>query len=200
MTTKERYNSAKELYEKIGVDTEKAIERLASISISMHCWQGDDVTGFDNKGPLSGGIQTTGAYPGKATTPEQLMNDIGKAFQFIAGRHKINIHSSYAIFEAGEFVDRDQIKPEHFAKWVAFAKEHHIGIDFNPTLFSHPMAESNLTLSNPDKKIRDFWIRHCQACIRISEYFATELEQPCLMNIWMQMDFKEERKLWQKWD
>lgn len=191
MTTKQRYEYAKEAYQKIGVDADKALEILKGLPISMHCWQGDDVTGFDHEGPLSGGIQTTGNYPGKARTPEELMADIDKVFSLVPGKHKLNLHASYAIFEAGEFADRDQIEPKHFKKWVDFAKERGLGLDFNPTLFSHDRVKDNLTLSSPDKEIRDFWIRHCQACIRISEYFAEELGQPCLMNIWIPDGYKD---------
>lgn len=191
MTTKQRYEYAKEVYQKIGVDTDKVLEILKGLPISMHCWQGDDVTGFDHEGPLSGGIQTTGNYPGKARTPEELMADIDKVFSLVPGKHKLNLHASYAIFEEGEFVDRDQIEPKHFKKWVEFAKERGIGLDFNPTLFSHDRVKDNLTLSSPDQEVRDFWIRHCQACIRISEYFAEELNQPCLMNIWIPDGYKD---------
>ena len=191
MTTKERYDSAKELYKEIGVDTDKAIESLKNYKISMHCWQGDDVMGFDNDGPLTGGIQTTGNYPGRARTPEELMADIDKVLSLVAGKHKINLHACYAIFEDGNRVDRDAIKPEHFKKWVEFAKERGLGLDFNPTFFSHKMVKDNLTLSSPDEEVRKFWIRHGQACIKISEYFATELGQPCLMNIWIPDGYKD---------
>lgn len=190
MTTTQRYESAKEMYAKIGVDTDKALETLKNISISMHCWQGDDVQGFDHEGPLSGGIQTTGNYPGKARTPQELMDDIDEALSLIPGKHKLNLHANYAIFEEGEFVDRDALEPKHFQKWVEFAKERGMGIDFNPTFFSHEKAES-FTLSSPDEEIRKFWIRHGQACIRISEYFAEELGQPCVMNIWIPDGYKD---------
>lgn len=190
MTTKERYDAAKEMYAKIGVDTDAALEALAKIPVSMHCWQGDDVTGFEGTGELSGGIQATGNYPGKARTPEELMADIDKALSLIPGTHKINLHASYAIFENNEVVDRDAIEPKHFKKWVEFAKERGLGLDFNPTCFSHPKAE-NGTLSSEDEETRKFWIRHCQACLRISEYFATELGQPCCMNIWIPDGFKD---------
>lgn len=191
MTTKQRYEYAKEAYERIGVDADRALEILKELPISMHCWQGDDVTGFDHEGPLSGGIQATGNYPGKARTPEELMADIDKVFSLVPGKHKLNLHACYAVFEEGEFADRDQIEPKHFKKWVEFAKERGIGLDFNPTIFSHNMVKDNLTLSSPDKEVRDFWIRHCQACIRISEYFAEELGQPCLMNIWIPDGYKD---------
>jgi len=186
----QRYNSAREMYAKIGVDTEAAIAAVKAFPISMHCWQGDDVQGFDQEGPLSGGIQTTGNYPGKARTPEDLMADIDKALSLIPGKHKINLHASYAIFENGNWSDRDALKPDHFKKWVEFAKERGLGLDFNPTFFSHPKA-SEYTLSSPDEEIRQFWIRHGQACVRISEYFASELGQPCAMNIWIPDGYKD---------
>ncbi|MBR1692388.1 MAG: L-rhamnose isomerase [Lachnospiraceae bacterium] len=191
MTTKERYESAKEIYGALGIDTDEAISKLENFKISMHCWQGDDVQGFDHEGPLTGGIQTTGDYPGRARTPEELMADIDKVLSFVPGKHKLNLHANYAIFEEGEFADRDQLKPEHFKRWVEFAKERGLGLDFNPTYFSHPMVKDNLTLSHPDSEVRDFWIRHGQACIRISEYFADELSQPCMMNIWIPDGYKD---------
>ena len=190
MMIKERYEAAKEAYRAIGVDTDAALEALAKIPVSMHCWQGDDVAGFDNPGQLSGGIQATGNYPGKARNPEELMADIDEALSLIPGKHRINLHASYAIFEDGEFVDRDKIQPKHFAKWVEFAKERGLGIDFNPTCFSHPKAE-NATLSSEVPEIRKFWIDHCIACIRISEYFAEELGQSCVMNIWIPDGYKD---------
>ena len=153
-----RYESAREIYASLGVDTEKAIEALRSTAVSVHCWQGDDVTGFDSKQALSGGIQTTGNYPGKARTPEELMQDFDFAASLMPGRKKLNLHASYAIFEDGEFADRDKIEPRHFEKWVKFAKERGMGIDFNPTFFSHPMVKDNLTLSSPDENVRRFWI------------------------------------------
>lgn len=191
MTTTERFEAAKEMYAQMGVDAENAVEILKKIPISMHCWQGDDVTGFDHEGPLTGGIQTTGNYPGKARTPEELMADIDKVLSLVPGTHKLNLHANYAIFEKGEFTDRDSLEPKHFAKWVAFAKERGMGLDFNPTIFSHDMVRDNLSLSHPDKEVRDFWIRHCQACIRISQYFAEELGQPCVMNIWIPDGYKD---------
>lgn len=191
MTVKERYESAKEIYKAVGVDTDEAIKKLENVKISMHCWQGDDVIGFDHDGPLTGGIQTTGNYPGKARTPEELMADIDKVLSYIPGKHKINLHASYAIFEDGEFVNRDKLEPKHFKKWVDFAKERGLGLDFNPTLFAHDMVKDNLTLSSPDEATRKFWIDHCKACIRISQYFAEELGQPCMMNIWIPDGYKD---------
>lgn len=184
------YELAKQAYARIGVDTEAAMETLKNLPISIHCWQGDDVIGFDHEGGLDGGIQTTGNYPGKARTPQELMADMDFALRLIPGKHKLNLHANYAIFEEDGFVDRDAIEPRHFAPWVKFAKEHGMGIDFNPTLFSHPMAKQ-LTLSSPNSEIRNFWIRHVQACIRISEYFANETGVPCVMNIWMPDGYKD---------
>ena len=190
MTVKERYEAAKESYKAIGVDTDKAVEALKAIPISMHCWQGDDVVGFDRAGALSGGIQATGNYPGRARNPEELMADMDKALSLIPGTHRINLHASYAIFEDGERADRDKLEPKHFAKWAEFAKERGIGIDFNPTLFSHPKAE-NATLSSENEEIRRFWIDHVKASVRISEYLAKEQGSPCTMNIWIPDGFKD---------
>lgn len=191
MTNKERYEVAKEMYAGLGVDTDQALETLKNIPISMHCWQGDDVTGFDHDGPLTGGIQATGDYPGKARTPEELMADIDKVLSFVPGKHKLNLHANYAIFEEGEFADRDKLEPKHFKKWVEFAKERGLGLDFNPTYFSHDKVKDGLTLSSPDEEIRRFWIDHGKACIRISQYFAEELGQPCVMNIWIPDGYKD---------
>ena len=190
MTTSRRYEEAKERYAAIGVDTDEALKKLSNVSISMHCWQGDDVKGFDGDGVLTGGIQTTGDYPGRARNPKELMADIDKALSLIPGAHRLNLHASYAIFEDGEFADRDAIEPRHFAAWVEFAKERGLGIAFNPTYLSHPKA-SEFTLSSPDEEIRSFWIRHGQACIRIAEYFATELGTPSLVNIWIPDGYKD---------
>ena len=187
---KEQYKMAKEVYAAAGVDTDKALEALKQIPISMHCWQGDDVIGFDGGGALSGGLQTPGNYPGRARTPQELMEDIDKALSLIPGKHRLNLHASYAIFEEGEKVDRDKLEPRHFAKWVEFARERGLGLDFNPTMFSHPKAE-NATLSSEDPQIRKFWIDHCKACLRISEYFARELNTHCTMNIWIPDGFKD---------
>ena len=191
MTAKERYESAKALYASIGVDTDKAIETLKSVPVAMHCWQGDDVKGFDQDGPLTGGIQTTGNYPGKARTPEELMADMEKVLSLVPGQKKLNLHASYAIFDPGEYADRDKLEPKHFAKWVEFAKKHNMGIDFNPTFFSHDMVRDGLTLSSPDEEVRRFWINHGKACIRISQYFAEETGVPCVMNIWTGDGYKD---------
>ena len=186
-----RYESAKAIYASYGVDTEKVIETLKNVPVSMHCWQGDDVIGFDHDGPLTGGIQTTGNYPGKARTPEELLADMDKAMSLVPGKKKINVHACYAIFEKGEFADRDALEPKHFKKWVEFAKAHGMGIDFNPTFFSHPKVKDGLTLSSPDEETRRFWINHGKACIRISEYFAKETGIPCVMNIWTGDGYKD---------
>ena len=186
-----RYESAKAIYASYGVDTDKVIEKLKTIPVSMHCWQGDDVIGFDHDGPLTGGIQTTGNYPGKATNPEQLLADMDKAMSLVPGKKKLNVHACYAIFEKGEFADRDALEPKHFKKWVNFAKERGLGIDFNPTFFSHPKVKDGLTLSSPDEETRKFWINHGKACIRISEYFAKETGVPCVMNIWTGDGYKD---------
>ncbi|MBQ6826341.1 MAG: L-rhamnose isomerase [Clostridia bacterium] len=188
-----RYIEAKEMYAKLGIDTDKAIKKLMSVPVALHCWQGDDVRGFDQKvDALSGGIQTTGNYPGRATTPEELMADLDVVLKLCPGTKKLNLHACYAIFdeENGGWVDRDKIEPKHFKKWVDFCKERGLGCDFNPTFFSHPMCDP-LTLSSPNEETRKFWIEHGKACIRISEYFAEELGQECVMNIWTGDGFKD---------
>ena len=185
-----RYEEARKIYAALGVDTEKALEILKNVPVAMHCWQGDDVIGFDNTDALSGGIQTTGNYPGKARNPEELMADMRKAISLIPGKKKLNIHACYAIFN-GKAADRDKIKPEHFKAWVDFAHELGVGIDFNPTFFSHSMVKDNLTLSSPDEKVRKFWIEHGKRCIEISEYFANETGVPCVMNIWIPDGYKD---------
>ena len=185
-----RYEEAKKLYAALGVDTDAALDTLKDVTVSVHCWQGDDVVGFDTDQELSGGIQTTGNYPGKATTPDQLMADIDKAFSLMPGKKKLNLHACYAIMD-GDKADRNALEPKHFAKWVAFAKERGMGIDFNPTLFSHPMVKNDLTLSSPDEEVRRFWIDHCKCCLKISEYFANETGEPFVMNIWIPYGYKD---------
>jgi len=187
----ERYQSAKKLYATLGVDTDAAIETLKNIPISIHCWQGDDVTGFDHEGPLTGGIQATGNYPGKATNVQELMKDLDKAISLMPGKKKLNLHASYAVFDEGEHVDRDKLEPKHFQKWVDFAKDRSMGIDFNPTFFSHDKVKDGLTLSSPDEETRKFWIEHGKACIRISQYMAKETGVPCIMNIWTGDGYKD---------
>lgn len=188
-----RYDDAKQIYAKYGIDTDKAIEKLKSVSVSLHCWQGDDVRGFDTdpEKPLTGGIQTTGNYPGRARTPEELMRDIDKVISLVPGKVKLNLHASYAIFDKeNPWVDRDKIEPKHFKKWVDFCKERGLGCDFNPTFFSHPKCDP-LTLSSPNEETRRFWIEHGKACIRISSYLAEELGEQCIMNIWTGDGFKD---------
>lgn len=163
MNTTKAYELAKEIYAAIGVDTDKAIERLKTIPVSMHCWQGDDVRGFENPdGDLTGGIQTTGNYPGRATTIDQLRADFEKATSLIPGKKKISLHAIY-LDNQGEKVDRDKIEPKHFASWVEWAKEKGIGLDFNPTCFSHPLSASGFTLSSADDGVRAFWIEHASS-------------------------------------
>lgn len=183
-----RLESAKELYASVGVDVEAALERLQKVRISMHCWQGDDVLGFENAGGLSGGIATTGNYPGRARNADELMADMDKAFSLIPGKHKINLHASYAITD--EKVDRNRLEPKHFVPWVQYAKERGLGLDFNPTLFSHPKAADGLTLSHPDSEIRQFWVEHCKATRKISEYFGIQLGMVSLHNLWIPDGYK----------
>lgn len=184
------YELAKELYENLGVDVEAALEKLKNVKISMHCWQGDDVKGFINKDQeLTGGIAVTGNYPGAATTPEQLRADLEKAFSLIPGKHKLNLHAIYT--DTDEKIDFDEIEPRHYEKWVEWAKEQGLGLDFNPTCFSHPKAADGFTLSHPDKEIRDFWIEHCKRSRKIGEYFGRELGQTCVTNVWIPDGYKD---------
>ena len=185
------YTLAKERYAALSVDTEAVLETLKNVTVSVHCWQGDDVVGFDAKEALSGGIQATGNYPGKATTPEQLMADFDEVLRLTPGKKKLNLHASYAIFEDGEFADRDAIQPKHFSRWVAYAKERGLGIDFNPTFFSHSMVKDGLTLSSPDETVRKFWVEHGKRCMAIAEYFAEETGKPCVINFWIPDGYKD---------
>ena len=188
------YLEAKAKYAALGVDTDTAIARLKTVPVALHCWQGDDVRGFDTdpNAPLTGGIQTTGNYPGRARTPEELMADIDQVMAMVPGKVKMNLHASYAIFdeENGGWVDRDKLEPKHFRKWVDFCKERGLGCDFNPTFFSHPKCDP-LTLASPNEETRTFWVDHGKACVRISQYLAEELGQPCVMNIWAGDGFKD---------
>ena len=180
------YERAKELYGSFGVDTDRVMEDIKKIPISIHCWQGDDVGGFevDADGVLGGGILATGNYPGKARNAEELRQDLDKAMSLIPGKHRVNLHASYAETE-GKFVERDELEPRHFEKWIAWAKEKGIGLDFNPTFFSHRMADSGYTLSSKDKEVRDFWIRHAKRCREIGAYMGKALGTPCVNNIWI---------------
>lgn len=184
-----RYEDAKAMYAAFGIDTDKVLETLKGTPVSIHCWQGDDVGGFEGDTTLSGGIQATGNYPGKARTPQELMDDFDLALSMIPGKHRINLHASYRITD--EDVDRDALEPKHFQAWVDFAKERGLGIDFNPTFFSHPMADSGLTLSSPDDTVREFWVRHAKACRKIAAYIGQQLGTPCLNNIWIPDGYKD---------
>lgn len=188
--SQERYEYAKAVYAEAGVDTDLALQKLDQVKISLHCWQGDDVTGFENKSGLSGGIAATGNHPGKARSPEELMGDLDEALKLIPGKHKINLHAIYAVTN-GEQVERDALEPRHFQAWVDYAKARGLGLDFNPTLFSHEKVVNGLTLSSPDKAVRDFWIAHCKASRKIADYFGKELGQPALNNIWIPDGLKD---------
>jgi L-rhamnose isomerase len=185
------YGMAQERYAQLGVDTDKALETLAKIPISLHCWQGDDVAGFENTGEaLSGGIAATGNYPGKARNADELRSDLDKAYSLIPGTHRLNLHAMYAE-TGGKRVERNQLRPEHFSAWVDWAKANRHGLDFNPSLFSHPKAASGFTLSSYDVGIRQFWIEHCIACRKIGEYLGRELGTPCVTNIWIPDGLKD---------
>jgi L-rhamnose isomerase len=185
------YVTARDRYAALGVDTEQALRTLAQIAISLHCWQGDDVGGFESAdAELGGGIAATGNYPGKARTAVELRRDLDKAYSLIPGTHRLNLHAIYAETR-GKKVERDELLPEHFAKWVDWAKENQHGIDFNPTCFSHPKADDGFTLASYDAGIRRFWIDHCIACRRIGEHFGRELGTPCVTNIWIPDGFKD---------
>lgn len=191
MSVVQSYEFAKQAYSKWGIDVDAAMEKLKKVPISIHCWQGDDIGGFEvNPSELSGGIDVTGDYPGKATTPEQLRSDLEKALSLIPGKHRINLHAIYGETN-GEVVERDQLEPKHFQNWVSWAKVNGLGLDFNPTLFSHPKAAEGLTLSHPDEEIREFWINHCIASRKIGEYFGKELGIPSLTNIWIPDGYKD---------
>ena len=177
------YLRANEEYKRFGVNCDKAIGMLKNIPLSLHCWQGDDNNGFDNDAELTGGILVTGNYPGRSRNGEELRADIDKAFSLIPGRKKLNLHASYAEMD-GKKADRDAIGPEHFSKWIAWAKESNVGLDFNPTLFSHEMFKDNMTLTHPDKSVRRFWIEHCKRTREIGAEFGKVLGQPCVNNIW----------------
>jgi L-rhamnose isomerase len=182
---------AKERYAMLGVETDRALDVLARIPISLHCWQGDDVGGFESPdAELGGGLAATGNYPGKARNADELRSDLDKAYSLIPGTHRLNLHAIYA--ETGDQkVERNELRPEHFSRWIDWAKANNHGIDFNPTCFSHPMAESGFTLSSYDEGIRRFWIEHCIACRKIGERIGRELGTPCVTNIWIPDGFKD---------
>ena len=183
------YEIAKERYAEIGIDTEKALEALQNVQISLHCWQADDVAGFESAGDLTGGIQATGNYPGKARNIEELRADILKALSMVGGNHRLNLHEIYGEF-GGKKVDRDEVSVEHFQGWIDWAKANNLKLDFNSTSFSHPKSGS-LSLSNPDKGIRDFWIEHTKRCRAIANEMGRQLDDPCIMNIWVHDGQKE---------
>ena len=185
------YHLAQERYAALGVDVDRALETLARIPLSLHCWQGDDVGGFENPdAELSGGIAATGNYPGKARNADELRSDLDVAYSLIPGTHRLNLHAIYAE-TGGVAVERTELQPEHFGRWVDWAREGRHGLDFNPTLFSHPLADSGLTLSSYDAGIRRFWVEHCIACRHIGAYFGQELGTPCVTNIWIPDGLKD---------
>ena len=184
------YKLARERYAELGVDTEKAMRRLRKVAISLHCWQGDDVGGFESPDGLSGGgIMATGAYPGKARTADELRTDIEKALSLIPGRHRLNLHAMYA--ETKGKVDRNELEPRHFKNWVQWAKANRLGMDFNGTYFSHPKADDGFTLSSANKAIRKFWVEHGIACRRIGTYMGRQLGTPCVTNTWIPDGYKD---------
>ncbi|MFC4100316.1 L-rhamnose isomerase [Paenibacillus xanthanilyticus] len=184
------YEAAKALYAQHGIDTDDVLKKLETIKISMHCWQGDDVRGFLNRGQeLTGGISVTGSYPGAARTPEELRRDLEQAFALIPGKHKVNLHAIYA--DTDEHVELDKLEPKHYERWVAWAKEQGLGLDFNPTCFSHENSKDGFTLSHPDENIRRFWIDHCKASRQIGAYFGEQLGQTCVTNVWVPDGFKD---------
>jgi len=180
------YELAKESYAAFGVDTDSVIKNMEKISISLHCWQGDDVTGFETKeeGLTGGGIMATGNYPGKATNGSELRQDLDMALSMIPGKHRVNLHSMYAETD-GKIVDRDELTVEHFSKWISWAKEKGLGLDFNASFFEHPMANTGFTLSSRDEEIRSFWVRHGKKCREIAAYMGEKLGTPCVNNIWV---------------
>jgi L-rhamnose isomerase len=183
------YDLAQQQFAKVGVDTELAMQEMARLPVSMHCWQGDDVTGFENpEGALTGGIQATGNYPGKARNAAELKADLEKAISLIPGPKRLNLHALY--LESDQPVERNQIEPKHFAGWVEWAKRHNMGLDFNPSFFSHPLSAEG-TLSHADDKIRQYWIEHGKACRKISEYFGQSLGTPSVMNTWIPDGMKD---------
>ena len=184
-----RYLSVKEEYKKIGVDTDEALKKLSEVRISMHCWQADDVRGFMGAEKLTGGIQATGNYPGRARNVKEAKQDYDEVLSLVPGKFNLNLHAIYP--DTNEKVDLDELEPKHFAKWVEYAKSRNIGLDFNPTLFSHPKASTGFTLSSNDENIRNFWIEHCKRCRKIGEYFGKETGVPCVTNIWIADGYKD---------
>ncbi|MBE5752990.1 MAG: L-rhamnose isomerase [Clostridiales bacterium] len=188
-----RYEEAKKMYAAYGIDTDAALERLSKIPVSVHCWQGDDVIGFDGSDSLSGGIQTTGNYPGRARTPEELFEDAKRAFALMPGKKRINVHACYALLGADKGkVDRDAYTYKYFEPWVEWAKENGLdGVDFNPTFFAHPKMKDGLSLSSPDEETRQFWVRHGKASLKIAAEIGKAMNSPCLVNIWIPDGYKD---------
>jgi L-rhamnose isomerase len=185
------FSSARERYAELGVDVDRALKILAKIPVSLHCWQGDDVGGFEHSGGvLGGGLVATGNYPGKARTPQELRTDLEKAYSLIPGQHRLNLHAFYGEF-GGKKVDRNEIEPKHFANWIAWAKKNGLGLDFNPTCFSHPQAADGFTLSHADKNIRKFWIEHCVRSREIGAAFGKALGKTCVTNVWIPDGYKD---------
>ncbi|MFA6632117.1 MAG: L-rhamnose isomerase, partial [Kiritimatiellia bacterium] len=185
------FKLACERYAELGVDAEAALKKLGKIPVSLHCWQGDDVRGFESPdGDLTGGIQATGNYPGRARSPQELRSDIEFVLSLVGGSHRVNVHACYAEFGKGKKADRDALQPEHFKGWIDWAKKNRLGMDFNPTLFSHPMF-NGFSLSSRDKKIRNFWIRHTIATRRIAAAIGKALGSPCVNNVWIPDGYKD---------
>ncbi|HWB52991.1 MAG TPA: L-rhamnose isomerase [Tepidisphaeraceae bacterium] len=190
--TEKSFKIASQQYAALGVDVDRALRTLASIPISLHCWQGDDITGFENATTLAGsGLATTGNYPGKARNAAELRSDLDKAFSLIPGKNRLNLHAFYAEHQPGKTADRDALEPKHFAGWIDWAKGNKIGMDFNPTFFAHPKAADSFTLTNRDSGIRKFWIDHGKACRKIGETFGQELGSVCVTNIWIPDGYKD---------
>lgn len=190
-STEQAYQIARDQYAEVGVNTESVLKQLARIPISIHCWQGDDVSGFESPdGALTGGIAVTGNYPGKARTPDQLRADLDQAMALIPGRHRLNLHASYAD-TGGTTVERNELQPKHFQSWIDWAKQKEIGLDFNPTFFSHPKSADGFTLSHPDKGIREFWIEHGICCRKIGAEFGKTLQNPCITSFWVPDGMKD---------
>lgn len=189
LTIEEKYLEAKEMYAQIGVDTDDVLKKLAEVKISMNVWQGDDIEGFLSDDEVSGGITVTGNHPGKARSPKELRQDLEKAYSLIPGKHKLNLHAIY--LDTDETVDLNEIEPKHFEKWVDWAKEQDLGLDFNPTFFSHPMYKDGFTLASPDQEVRDFWIEHGKRSRKIAAYFGKELGQVAVNNFWVPDGYKD---------
>ena len=191
MASASHYAFASERYARLGVDTGAALEKLAQIPISLHCWQGDDIAGFEGRGgDVGGGLAVTGSYPGRARTPHELRTDMDKALSLIPGRHRVNLHACYAE-TGGRKVERNELEPEHFANWLDWAQRGGLAVDFNPTYFAHPMADDGFTLAHPDAGIRRFWIEHGRACRRIGAFFGRGTGSPCITNVWIPDGYKD---------